>query len=434
MLQKVSGTAGSYNTSNYDTNSTSSTYIALSGKTLTSSSLYTKPTGSTYKGYSIGAPSTSNASVNSSGSASLTSNITVAYWFNRNSYTLTYNNQSGSGCSSVSKLYGDTWGDLCTPTRTGYTFNGWYTSTGGSGTHVTSSTTVSGNLTVYAYWTAKTYTVTFNANGGSVSTSSKTVTYGSTYGTLPTPTYSGYNFVGWHTSKSGGTKITSSSTVSITSATTLYAHWIKVTCTKSLTWSNSSGSFTATGSSVGSSISKLYYKKLNASNYSNVSSSSKEISGSYYSWYVYAEDSDGNTSSAKKCYASYDNLKPYTPYVSSATATTSNTTVSLPDNCSVATSTSDINCTITVSYTGDSASIKWIIQYLDQSSTEESGCSGIDYYTEKYTYSDGTTCTKTSTEDTCSTGKTITKREYYVYDNIGNQSSKLTIYIEFNKS
>ena len=72
---------------------------------------------------------------------------------------------------------------------------------------------------------AATFTVTFNANGGSTPTASKTVTYGSTYGTLPTPTKQGYGFLGWFTAASGGTQVTSGTTVSITSNQTLYAHW-----------------------------------------------------------------------------------------------------------------------------------------------------------------------------------------------------------------
>ena len=72
-----------------------------------------------------------------------------------------------------------------------------------------------------------TYTVTFNANGGSVSTGSKTVTDGESYGVLPTPTRSGYTFDGWYTSSSGGTKITSSSVVSLSENQTLYAQWSK---------------------------------------------------------------------------------------------------------------------------------------------------------------------------------------------------------------
>ena len=69
------------------------------------------------------------------------------------------------------------------------------------------------------------YTVSFNANGGSCSTTSKTVKYSSTYGTLPTPTWNGHTFNGWYTSAKDGTKVTSSTTVTATSNHTLYAHW-----------------------------------------------------------------------------------------------------------------------------------------------------------------------------------------------------------------
>ncbi len=73
--------------------------------------------------------------------------------------------------------------------------------------------------------TLPTYTVTFNANGGTCSTASKSVKYSSTYGTLPTPTRSGYNFDGWYTAASGGTKVSSSTKVTATGNHTLYAHW-----------------------------------------------------------------------------------------------------------------------------------------------------------------------------------------------------------------
>ncbi len=71
----------------------------------------------------------------------------------------------------------------------------------------------------------KDYTVTFDANGGSCSTNNKTVTYNSVYGALPIPTRVGYTFAGWYTAKTDGTKITSSSIVSLTANQTLYAHW-----------------------------------------------------------------------------------------------------------------------------------------------------------------------------------------------------------------
>lgn len=74
--------------------------------------------------------------------------------------------------------------------------------------------------------TPATYTVTFNANGGNTpSPTSKTVTSGSTYGTLATCTRTNHNFLGWYTATSGGTPITSSSTVNISANQTLYAQW-----------------------------------------------------------------------------------------------------------------------------------------------------------------------------------------------------------------
>lgn len=70
-----------------------------------------------------------------------------------------------------------------------------------------------------------TYTVTFNANGGSTPTASKSVAYNSTYETLPIPTRAEYAFKGWFTSANGGTQITSSTKVTLTSNQTLYAQW-----------------------------------------------------------------------------------------------------------------------------------------------------------------------------------------------------------------
>lgn len=113
------------------------------------------------------------------------------------------------------------------PTRTGYTFKNWNTSADGSGKSYAPGATYSenANLTLCAQWTPNTYKVNFNANGGSVSSNTKNVTYNSAYGDLPTPTRNGYKFIGWFTSQSGGTKITKSTTVTTTSNLTLYAQW-----------------------------------------------------------------------------------------------------------------------------------------------------------------------------------------------------------------
>lgn len=94
------------------------------------------------------------------------------------------------------------------------------------GTKITSSTkvTITSAQTLYAQWTVNAYKLTYNANGGSVSTSSKPVTYGNTYGTLPTPTRDYCTFKGWYTAASGGSKV-SSSTVMGAGDVTIYAQW-----------------------------------------------------------------------------------------------------------------------------------------------------------------------------------------------------------------
>lgn len=80
-------------------------------------------------------------------------------------------------------------------------------------------------ITLYAKWEPNTYKVTFDPKGGTVGTTSLTVTYDSQYGTLPTPQRDKYAFVGWYTEVSGGTKVTENSKVKITDSQILYAHW-----------------------------------------------------------------------------------------------------------------------------------------------------------------------------------------------------------------
>ena len=72
------------------------------------------------------------------------------------------------------------------------------------------------------------YTVTFNPNGGTVGTPSKSVSKGTVYGELPTPSRNGYNFDGWYTSAVGGTKVTASTIFNQSNSQTLYAQWTQV--------------------------------------------------------------------------------------------------------------------------------------------------------------------------------------------------------------
>ena len=131
--------------------------------------------------------------------------------------TLTYNgngNTSGSTAASTCTAYayngGSTYGNcnvnLATNgfSRIGYNFSKWAAgSTSGTQYAAGTSVTLSANATYYAIWTPKTYTLTFNANGGSVSQTTKTVTYGQTYTDLPTPTRNGYTFKGWYAEFNG---------------------------------------------------------------------------------------------------------------------------------------------------------------------------------------------------------------------------------------
>lgn len=115
------------------------------------------------------------------------------------------------------------------PSKTGYTFAGWYENPEFSGTPVTDIPTDSTeNLNFYAKWTANTYTVTFDANGGSVSQTSAVTVVGKLT-SLPTPTYNGYNFLGWYTQKDGGDEVTTNTV--FTKDTTIYAHWQNIPVT-----------------------------------------------------------------------------------------------------------------------------------------------------------------------------------------------------------
>ena len=137
-------------------------------------------------------------------------------------------NANGGKVSPASKVVtcGKTYGTLPTPTRTGYEFDGWYTRES-SGIKVDKNTSVGTNppTTLYAHWIGKKYTVTLDANGGTVGMKSRTATYGSEYPALPAPTREGYSFDGWYTQKTGGTKVDDNTTVTTAADHTLYAHW-----------------------------------------------------------------------------------------------------------------------------------------------------------------------------------------------------------------
>ena len=153
----------------------------------------------------------------------------------------------GNGGTSANTIcfYEDAVGPLWTPTRDGYNFLGWFTEKSG-GTQVTASTQVTADVTYYAHWQAKTFTVTFNATNGKLSGSNtKTVQYNKAYGTLPTATQAGYDFLGWFTERSGGTQVTATTKMTTAANHTLYSHWKRAAAGSGFTVT-----FNATGGSV----------------------------------------------------------------------------------------------------------------------------------------------------------------------------------------
>ena len=206
--------------------------VSQSSKTVTYDSNYGSLPTATRTGYTLEGwytQASGGTKIDTSTKVAITANQTLYAHWTAKTYTVTFNANGGNTPSPASKsvTYDSTYGTLATATRTGYTFAGWYTASSG-GTKIETSTKVAitSGQTLYAHWTAKTYTVTFNANGGNTpSPANKSVTYDSTYGTLATTSRSGYTFQGWYTASSGGTKITASSTVSITANQTLYAQW-----------------------------------------------------------------------------------------------------------------------------------------------------------------------------------------------------------------
>lgn len=181
-------------------------------------------------------PSGYTVSFNTNGGSSISS-ITSTKSFNgwNNSSPGTFSGTTytyGEGSGYITANYKNNSVNLPTPTKSGYTFNGWYTASSG-GTKVNNTYTPTGNITLYAHWSANSYTLSFDANGcGTLGVSYVTATVGKTYGDandgdgLPSIALTtGKKFDGWYTSSSGGNKITNSTTVTASSDNgTLYAH------------------------------------------------------------------------------------------------------------------------------------------------------------------------------------------------------------------
>ncbi len=154
------------------------------------------------------------------------SGATITAQWTAKQTTVTLDLQSGSdGDEEVTATFDAAMPSATMPTRLGYTFGGYYTNTGGAGTQYYTSGGASANnwnfedatKTLYAKWTATTYTITYNLNGGAnpggVATS---FTIESALITLPTPSRTGYTFGGWY----GNSSFTGSAITTIAAGST----------------------------------------------------------------------------------------------------------------------------------------------------------------------------------------------------------------------
>ena len=200
---------------------------------------------------------------------------TVAYGYDLvpTTYSVTYNGNGSTGGSVPTDATPYDAGDDATAsdnsgslTRTGYIFQGWNTAADGTGSDRATGSTFtmpSSDVTLYAQWTAESYTVSFDSNGGSGSASDASVTFGSA-ASLPTSTAftrSGYTFSGWNTAADGtGTQYSNGDTwttdLGANGATdTLYAKWIAESYTVSFDANGGSGSASDASVTFGSAAS-----------------------------------------------------------------------------------------------------------------------------------------------------------------------------------
>ncbi len=172
---------------------------------------------------------------NNSGSAVATSGFTITQ-------TVTLNQQSGSGGSTtVYATKGSAMPSITRPSRTGYTFQGYYTQTGGAGVQYYTASGASARnydkdttLTLYANWTLNTYTVKVVDGVTGSQLSSTTRTYNTAFSVSP-GSKTGYSFTGftvtsglntstakWGTTSTPTTAITSSSTNCVNGTSSVY--------------------------------------------------------------------------------------------------------------------------------------------------------------------------------------------------------------------
>jgi uncharacterized repeat protein (TIGR02543 family) len=178
-----------------------------------------------------------------SGSASLGANLSLSFTLTQDTvitanfkpsgggavYTVTFVANGGSNVDPLTVASGDRVTRPANPTRSGYTFAGWYSNDELTSAWDFETGTVTANTTLYAKWAEVTYTVTFEVNNGSLVTA-QTVAQGDKITKPADPTRNGYTFAGWY-SNTALTVAWNFETGTVAANITLYAKWTPVTYT-----------------------------------------------------------------------------------------------------------------------------------------------------------------------------------------------------------
>lgn len=176
------------------------TYSVLSPTSFTVSSTQPTKTGHTFNGWS----STAGGSVEYTAGDSIPASAdkTLYAVWQVNTYQVSFNANGGTGAPAAqTKTYGvDLTLPSTVPTRTGYDFLGWAESASATEAAYAAGGTYTKNQakTLYAVWQLKTYTVSYNANGGTGAPANQTKTHGQTLKlSSQTPSKTGSRFQGW---------------------------------------------------------------------------------------------------------------------------------------------------------------------------------------------------------------------------------------------
>ena len=200
------------------------------GVALTLSSTEPTRTGHAFKGW--GTSSTATTVAYAPG-ASYTADAGAALYaiWEINTYTVTYDDNDGTGAPANQTKTHDVALTLSTtePTRTGYDFQGWATSSTATAVEYApgASYTDNAGLALYAVWNVKTYTVTYNGNGGSGAPDSQTKTHDAVLTLSSTvPTRANYTFLGWSTNNTATVEeYAAGDTYTANADAALYAVW-----------------------------------------------------------------------------------------------------------------------------------------------------------------------------------------------------------------